>query len=54
MVKIATVALALSIVLWVFFWLPQRLRRGSGARFRYIVFSVLAVVFAFVLLKIFL
>jgi hypothetical protein len=52
-VKIATVALAVSLVLWVFVWLPKRLKRENGARFRYIVFSVLAVVFAVVLLKVF-
>ena len=54
MIKIATIAVAVSLVLWVFFWLPQRLRRGRGAKFRYIVFSALAVVFALVLLKVFL
>lgn len=54
MIKAASLALALSFVLWVFFYLPKRLRKGSGARLRYIVFSVLAVVFAFVLLKTFL
>jgi hypothetical protein len=54
MIKAATLALALSFVLWVFFYLPKRLRKGAGARFRYVVFSLLALVFAFVLLKTFL
>jgi hypothetical protein len=53
MVKIMTLALVLGLVLWIFFYLPKRLRPGGGARFRYIVFTVLALIFAAVLLKVF-
>lgn len=54
MVKIAVLALAVSIVLWVSFWLPKRLKRSRGARFRYLVFAALAIVFVMILLKAFL
>jgi len=54
MVKVFTLALALGIVLYLFFYLPQGLKRGPGARFRYMVFSVFAVLFTFVLLRFFL
>jgi len=54
LIKLASLALATGIVVWVFFYLPDRLKSGPGARFRYIVFSVLAVAFVFVLLKAFL
>ncbi len=54
MVKVVTLALALGIVLYVFFYLPQRLKRGPGARFRYVVFSAIAILFTFVLLRFFL
>jgi len=54
MIKAATLLLTISLLLWVFFYLPKRLRKGAGARLRYIVFSVLAVAFALVLAKTFL
>lgn len=54
MIKIMTLALALSLTLWVFFYLPKRLKAGYGARFRYAVFSILALILAAVMLKAFL
>lgn len=53
MVKIISFALAIGIVLYIFFYLPARLKRGPGAKFRYAVFSVMAILFAVVLLKMF-
>ncbi|MBS1616821.1 MAG: hypothetical protein JST06_11970 [Bacteroidetes bacterium] len=54
MVKAVALALALSFLLWVFFYLPKRLKNGPGARFRFVVFSVFALAFAFILIKAFL
>ncbi len=54
MVKIMTLALAIGIVLYLFFDLPDILKRGPGARLRYIVFTVLALLLVAVLLKTFL
>ena len=54
MVKIVTLALAVGIVLYVFFYLPKQLKAGRGARIRYVIFSIIACIFAAVLLKIFL
>lgn len=54
MIKAVALALALSFLLWVFFYLPKRLKKGPGARFRYVVFSVFALAFAFFLLRVFL
>jgi hypothetical protein len=54
MIKLMTIALAVSLTLWVFFYLPKRLKAGPGARLRYTVFTVLALVLAAVLLKTFL
>ncbi len=54
MVKIITIALALGIVLYLFFYLPKRIKRNPGARFRYIVITILGLVLAAVLLKTFL
>lgn len=54
MVKIASIALALSMVLWVFFYIPKQLRQGRGAKLRYIIFSALVLILAAVVLKVFL
>lgn len=53
MVKIMSLGLALGLVLWVFFYLPKRLKPGSGARFRYTVFMILVLIFAAFILKVF-
>lgn len=54
MAKVITIALALGIVLYMFFYLPQRLKPGRGARIRHIIASIIAFLFAVALLKIFL
>jgi hypothetical protein len=54
LIKLASIALAVSIVLFILFYLPERVKRGAGNRFRYIVFSILAFLLAFVILKVFL
>jgi len=53
-IKIVSFALAVGIVLYVFFYLPKQLKRGPGARIRYVIFSIAAFLFAFVLLRKFL
>lgn len=54
MIKVVTFFLAIGFVFYIFFYLPKRLKPGPGARFRYIVFAILAFVFAAFLLKFFL
>ena len=53
MVKLISVSLAISLVLYVCFYLPKQVKRGRGNRFRYIVFSVMAFLVAFWLLRTF-
>ena len=53
MVKILSFALAIGIVLYVFFYLPKQLKKGRSARIRYVIGSIIACLFAFALLKIF-
>jgi hypothetical protein len=52
-VKIVTFSLAVSIVLYVCFYLPRQLKPGGGARLRYLIFSAIAFLFAVMLLKVF-
>ncbi len=54
MIKVMSIALAVSLTLWVLFYLPKQIKKTRGARLRYLVFSVLSIVFAAVLLKTFL
>jgi hypothetical protein len=54
LVKIVSLALAVGLVLWLFFYLPKRLKAGRSARIRYVIFSVIVFIFAAALLKVFL
>lgn len=53
-VKILVFLLVVGFVFWVFEYLPRQLKPGAGAKFRYRVFAVLALVAAAALLKRFL
>ena len=53
-VKILSLLIAVGFVLWVFEYVPRRLKPGKNARFRYRIFAVVAVIAAAALLKKFL
>lgn len=53
-VKVLVFFIAAGFVLWVFEYLPKRLKPGPEAKFRYRVFAVIALTAAAALLKRFL
>jgi hypothetical protein len=53
-VKVMVFLIVVGFVLWVFEYLPRRLKPGRDARFRYRVFAVIALIAAAALLKRFL
>jgi len=53
-VKVMVFLIVAGFVLWVFEYLPKRLKPGRDARFRYRVFAFIALVAAAALLKRFL
>lgn len=53
-VKILVFLIVAGFVLWVFEYLPKRLKPGRSARFRYRVFALIALIAAAAFLKRFL